>query len=128
MEIDEKNIFFKPVNIKNMFSLQHKHAAITGAGSGIGKAVALLLARQGATVHVIDVNETQAAEVVKEIEGAGGKASAPGADVSNQQRRLALLAALPQIDILVNSAGAAHLGSAETTGGGDLDLLYNVSG
>src|SRR5258708_20479254 len=72
MEIDEKNIFFKPVNIKNMFSLQHKHAAITGAGSGIGKAGALLLARQGATVPEIDGNDTQSADVGKKAKAAGG--------------------------------------------------------
>jgi NAD(P)-dependent dehydrogenase (short-subunit alcohol dehydrogenase family) len=110
-----------------MFSLQHKHAVITGAGSGIGKAVALLLARQGATIHVVDVNEIQAGEVVKEIEGEGGKAFAQVADVSNQQRVLALFAGLPQIDILVNSAGVSHIGSAETTAEADFDRLYNVN-
>ena len=127
MAADEKNVFFKPVNIKNMFELQQKHAVITGAGSGIGKAVALLLAKQGATVHVIDVNEAQAAEAVKEIEASGGKATAQVADVSNQSRVLALFAALPGIDILVNSAGVSHIGSAETTGEADFDRLYNVN-
>ena len=43
-----------------MFSLQNKTAIITGAGSGIGKAVALLFAKQGRTWHALDINEAQA--------------------------------------------------------------------
>ena len=50
-----------------MFSLTGKHAVVTGAGSGIGKAVAVLLAQQGAIVQVADINEAQALEAVKEI-------------------------------------------------------------
>ena len=57
-----------------MFGLTNKKAVVTGAGSGIGKAVALVLARQGAHVTIVDINEGQALEVVKEIEKAGGKA------------------------------------------------------
>ena len=66
-----------------MFTLKDKHAVITGAGSGIGKAVALLLAKQGAIVYVADINEDQAKETAKEI---GGNAVVKTADVSNQQQ------------------------------------------
>jgi len=110
-----------------MFSLQNKHAVITGAGSGIGRAVALLFARQGATVYVADVNEAQATEVVKEIEAGGGKASALVADVSDQKKIVQLFSGLAGLDILVNSAGVSHIGSAETTGEADFDRLYNVN-
>jgi len=110
-----------------MFSLQQKHAVVTGAGSGIGKAVALLLARQGAQVHVMDLNEEQAREVVREIEAAGGKGTVQVADVSNQQQVAALFAALPGVDILVNSAGISHVGTVETTSEADLDRLYQVN-
>lgn len=43
-----------------MFNLEKMNAVVTGAGSGIGKSVALLFARQGATVHAIDLNEKHA--------------------------------------------------------------------
>ena len=69
-----------------MFSLQDKQAVITGAGSGIGRAVAILLARQGAAVYVTDINEEQAKEVVAEIVSQGGEATAVKADVANQLR------------------------------------------
>ena len=48
-----------------MFSLVNKHAVITGAGSGIGKSIAETFARQGATVHIIELNEAGASETVE---------------------------------------------------------------
>src|ERR1700753_4271633 len=108
-----------------MFSLEGKHAVVTGAGSGIGKAVAVLLAKQGATVYVADINEEQAKETAKEI-GAGfagqtANAVVKVADVADQQKTKALFESLPQLDILVNSAGVSHIGTAETTTETDFD-------
>ena len=110
-----------------MFGLAGKEAVVTGAGSGIGRAVALLLAKQGARVTVADINEAQAKAVVSEIEAAGGKAFAGKADVSNQQEVVALFGGLPRLDILVNSAGVSHIGTAETTSEADFDRLYKVN-
>jgi len=50
-----------------MFSLKSKIAVITGGGSGIGKAMAVLFAQQGAKVHIIELDEKAAAETVNEI-------------------------------------------------------------
>ncbi len=110
-----------------MFSLSNKHALVTGAGSGIGRAVALLLAKQGATVYVADINLDQTNEVVKEIENAGGRAVAKVTDVSNQQLVDAVFASLPKLDILVNSAGVSHIGTVESTSEEDMDRLYRVN-
>src|SRR6185503_19199923 len=110
-----------------MFSLKEKNAVITGAGSGIGKAVALLLAKQGARVYAVDLNEGQALETVKEIEAAGGTASAHAADVSKQEEMVKVFAAAPKVDIVVNSAGVSHVGTVETTAEADFDRLYNVN-
>ena len=110
-----------------MFGLTNKNAVVTGAGSGIGKAVALVLARQGAHVTIVDINEAEAAAVVKEIEGAGGKASAVAVDVSDQGKVDAAFAGLASLDILVNSAGVSHIGTAESTSEADFDRLYKVN-
>ncbi len=110
-----------------MFSLKDKHAVVTGAGSGIGKAVALLLAQQGATVYVADINEEQANETVKEIVLVGGQALAKVADVSDQEKTTTLFTSLPKLDILVNSAGVSHIGTAESTSEADFDRLYKVN-
>lgn len=110
-----------------MFSLQNKNAVITGAGSGIGKSVALLFAQQGANVHLVDINEQQASQAASEIQAAGGKASIHIADVSDQQKVLAIFEQLNPIDILVNSAGISHIGKADTTTAEDFDRLFNVN-
>ena len=110
-----------------MFGLAGKQAVVTGAGSGIGRAVALLLARQGAQVTIMDINEDHADAVAAEIEAAGGKAKAGAADVSNQQEVTALFAGMSRLDILVNSAGVSHIGTAVSTAEADFDRLYHVN-
>lgn len=110
-----------------MFNLQKKNAVVTGAGSGIGRSVALLFARQGAAVQVVDLNEKQANEVVHEITAAGGKASAHIVDVADQQKVLGVFEQIGQPHILVNSAGISHIGKADTTSAADFDRLFNVN-
>ena len=110
-----------------MFSLPDKQAIVTGAGSGIGRAVALMLAHQGATVHVVDIQEDQAKAVAEEIGSAGGKAVAKAVDVSDQGKVDALFADIPRLDILINSAGVSHIGTAESTSEADFDRLYRVN-
>jgi 3-oxoacyl-[acyl-carrier protein] reductase len=90
-------------------ALQGRVALVTGAGKNIGRAIALSLARDGATVLVNGRNDREAvASVVKEIEAAGGKAQAAMGDVSDPAiaPKLARQAeALGGVDILVSNAG-----------------------
>jgi 2-keto-3-deoxy-L-fuconate dehydrogenase len=110
-----------------MFSLENKNAVITGSGSGIGKAIALLFAKQKAIVHVVDLNKTDAESLVNDIESRGGKAFAHECNVSNQQQILALFKKISRIDLLVNSAGVSHIGKAHNTSEADFDRLYQVN-
>jgi 2-keto-3-deoxy-L-fuconate dehydrogenase len=110
-----------------MFELNHKKAAITGGGSGIGKAIASLFAQQGAAVHVIDISEAACAEAVREICEAGGQAFAHACDVTCQQAVHATFAAIGPIDILINNAGIAHIGKADNTTEQDFDRVISVN-
>jgi 2-keto-3-deoxy-L-fuconate dehydrogenase len=110
-----------------MFKLTGKSAVITGGGSGIGKAMSVLFAKQGATVHIIELNSEAAAETVKEITGTGGQAIGHTCDVSNQQQVLDTFNKIGKIDILVNNAGMAHIGRADNTSEADFDRIYNVN-
>ncbi|RYZ51777.1 MAG: SDR family NAD(P)-dependent oxidoreductase, partial [Chitinophagaceae bacterium] len=75
-----------------MKQLENKVAIITGAGSGIGKAAALLLAADGARVVVADINEKGGQEVVEEIKKSGGEAFFIKADSSLAKDNEALVA------------------------------------
>ena len=110
-----------------MFRLDQKNAIVTGSGSGIGKAVALLFAQQGAVVHLIDLNEEAIAVTANEIEQAGGKAVKQVCNVTSQSQVKEIFGKIARVDILVNSAGVSHVGNVETTGEADFDRLYNVN-
>jgi NAD(P)-dependent dehydrogenase (short-subunit alcohol dehydrogenase family) len=113
-----------------MFRLDNKTAIITGGGSGIGKAIATVFAQQGASVHILDMDEQGANNVVKEITEAGGKGQFYKCDVSKQadvKQIVDGIAANGAIDILINNAGIAHIGSADTTPEADFDRLVNVN-
>ena len=113
-----------------MFSLQGKNAIITGAGSGIGKAIAETFARQGAHVEVLDLNLDQATATAEGIQSSGGSAAAHACDVSSQsvvRQVVDGIASQRAVDILVNNAGIAHIGTVTSTSEEDMDRLYNVN-
>jgi 2-keto-3-deoxy-L-fuconate dehydrogenase len=110
-----------------MFQLNGKVAVVTGSGSGIGRAVALAFAKQGAEVHLFDLNKEALDNAAEEIKSANGKAVAHVCDVSNQQQVKETFDAIGVIDILVNSAGVSHIGTVETTSEEDFDRLYKVN-
>ncbi|HEY0245262.1 MAG TPA: glucose 1-dehydrogenase [Mucilaginibacter sp.] len=110
-----------------MFSLKNKSAVITGGGSGIGKAIATLFAKQGAVVHIIELNIAAAKDTVDEITQQGGSAFAHSANVTDQQQMVAIYQEIGMIDILVNNAGIAHIGTAENTSEEDFTRTFNVN-
>ncbi len=110
-----------------MFDLQGKAAVVTGAGSGIGAAIARLFARQGARVAIVDRDAPAAAALAAAVNADGGRATPHVCDVSDEDAVSALFSSLPRLDILVNNAGIAHVGSIEQTTPEDFDRLYRVN-
>ncbi|MEO6548998.1 MAG: glucose 1-dehydrogenase [Ferruginibacter sp.] len=110
-----------------MFKLTNKVAIVTGAASGIGKAVAVVFAQQGAIVHLLDMNEEGLAQTVAEIRSVGGNASMHLADVTNQSSIRELFNIIGPINILVNCAGISNIGKADTTSEEDFDRVFKVN-
>jgi len=114
-----------------MFELNGKVALVTGAGSGIGAAIARVFAARGAHVAIVDRDEGGARRVAAELEQAGGAASAHRCDVSQPDEVTRLFdtvaAAHPRLDILVSNAGISHVGNVETTTPEDMDRLFRVN-
>ena len=104
--------------------LEGKVALVTGATSGIGRAAAVQLAAQGATVIVHGRDSTRGAAVVKEIEDAGGSARFVGADLGEPAEAVRLAAEVGEVDILVNNAGFAWFGPTEELAANTLTQLF----
>jgi NAD(P)-dependent dehydrogenase (short-subunit alcohol dehydrogenase family) len=114
----------------NNFRLDGKTAVITGAGSGIGRAIALKFAASGAAVHLLDSNLPQAETVAAEIKDIGGRATSWLCDVSDHAQTVATfqkLFATVRLDILVNNAGISQIGNIENTAEADFDRILRVN-
>jgi len=114
-----------------LFNLAGKTAIITGGGSGIGRAMCNVFARQGATVYLLDVDETGATETIKEINNNGGVAHYKFCNVADETAVSNVIAEIENekksIDIIINNAGIAHVGNVETTASTDMDRLFAVN-
>jgi 2-keto-3-deoxy-L-fuconate dehydrogenase len=114
-----------------MFSLANKIALVTGAGSGIGAAIAEMFASAGAHVIVTDRDEPTGNDTANRIREQNGRAEFLALDVADEALCETVAAEVHarhgRLDILVNNAGIGHVGTMLQTRGEDLDRLYRVN-
>ena len=104
-----------------------KESVVTGGASGIGLAIARRFAARGDRVWLLDRDATAVAAAVSSIQQSGGRAEALVSDVSDTAAMQAALSRPSRVDVLVCSAGIAHIGNVVNTGPEDLDRLYQVN-
>jgi 2-keto-3-deoxy-L-fuconate dehydrogenase len=112
------------------FTLSGRTAVITGAGSGIGRAIARKFVANGASVCLLDINRTHAETVTAEIARTGGTASAYECDVCDRVSIASTFNTILQqgrVHVLVNNAGVSHIGTVESTTEDDFDKVFRVN-
>ena len=105
-------------------------AVVTGAGSGIGRAIAKKFAASGAALHLFDINLKDAEVVAGEIKESGGTATAWLCDVSDQSQAISAfnkVFAATHVHVLVNNAGISQIGNIENTSEADFDRILRVN-
>lgn len=114
-----------------MSSLQGKVALVTGAGRGIGRGIALRLARDGADVALVDVDAEPINAVADEVAEIGSKATTFVADVSEREQVFAAVdhaaAALDGFDIMVNNAGVALVGPIADVTPAEIRRVWSIN-
>jgi 2-keto-3-deoxy-L-fuconate dehydrogenase len=110
-----------------MYNLKNRTAVITGGASGIGKATVFAFAKAGANVQIIDVNQANVDATLADLKSEGLTATAHICDISKQTEVRKLFATIGDIHILVNNAGIAHIGRADTTSEDDFQRVMDVN-
>ena len=110
-----------------MNTFEGSTALVTGATAGIGYAIALELARQGAEVIVHGRNAERGAKAVQEIENVGGRARFVAADLSDADDVRRLAAEAGEVDILINNAGIYEFASTFDTDDADFDNHFDIN-
>ena len=114
----------RSVTVSEAFRLTGRIAAITGAASGIGRAIAAEYLLAGAIVHLIDRDATAGATTAHEL---GGASRPHTCDVSDAAAVSRIFSAIGAVDILVNNAGVSHIGNIAVTTPEDFERLFRVN-
>ena len=113
----QKNLKTNNINDVDMESLEGQVVFVTGAGGGIGKAIAVGFAKKGASVAIADIKEEFLGETIKAIEEQGAKALGLVADVTDLNSVRSALKKIAEnfgkLNIAVNNAGVVGIGSIE---------------
>jgi NAD(P)-dependent dehydrogenase (short-subunit alcohol dehydrogenase family) len=116
---------------KSLPRLASRVALVTGAGSGIGRAIALRFAVEGASVGVLDVDPAGGRDTVAAAVAAGGTAAYFPCDVRSEESVRSAFGAVEErlgpLDVLVNNAGISHIGTVEQTSDSDFDRIFSVN-
>ena len=129
MEARRLTLSFNGNNPAN-FRLDGKTVIVTGGASGIGQAISYVFARQGASVHILEVDKSHAGETTAAILKEGGTAEWHQCDVADQRQVKEVfdkIGSLRPIQILVNNAGVAHVGKLESTSEEDFDHIFRIN-
>ena len=110
-----------------IFSLENKVAIITGGSSGIGRAISILFAQQGAEVHIFDLKSTLSDDTILEVQQFNQDSAFHSVDITNEQLVLSEINSLKKIDILINNAGIAQIGNVENTSSEDFQKIFDVN-
>ena len=102
-------------------------AIVTGAGSGIGRAIAVELAKQNHEIVILEVDEAAGEESAAFIQKSGGSARLVPCDISQTDSVRSAFDQLESLDILVNNAGIASVGNVETCTPEEMDRIYEVN-
>jgi len=112
-------------------SLHGKVALVTGAGQGIGRAIALRLAKEGADIALVDLNEEKILAVARKIESLGRKTAIFTADISDQKQVYAAIdhaeKVLGGFDIMVNNAGIAQVQAIADVTPEELEQIQKIN-
>ena len=110
-----------------IFSLNNKVVIITGGSSGIGRAISILFAQQGAEVHIFDLQSPLSDETISEVKQFNISSNFHPVDITNETLVLDEINSLEKIDILINNAGIAQIGNVENTSSEDFQKIFDVN-
>lgn len=117
--------------MNSIFNYQNKTVIVTGGGSGIGQSIAIQFAQHGAHVFVLDLNDEGARSTIDTIRQQGGSATAVSCNVADQKQTRQVIDSIVSktnaIDVLINNAGIAHVGTLETTSEDDFERVFKVN-
>ncbi|RPF50549.1 SDR family NAD(P)-dependent oxidoreductase [Aquisalibacillus elongatus] len=105
-----------------------KNVLITGAGTGLGQALALEYAKQGNQILLVGRREEKLQDTAKKIADLGGKADIHACDITNWDELNQLAETISEVDILINNAGIGFFGAFEELEKDQIDTMLNVNG